>query len=101
MKLPIFITSIKELMLMQTGWSGILGPLVSSPSNQASLLKDIAVTNGTTVINHLLGQKLQGWRVVGINAAATLYDQQASNPTPELTLILVSNAACTISLEVF
>jgi hypothetical protein len=61
----------------------------------------VALANGTTVVNHLLGRKLIGWRIIGINGAATIYDQQASNQTPALTLVLVSNAAVIANLEVF
>lgn len=42
-----------------------------------------------------------GWRVVGINAAITLYDGQATNQTPELTLILNASGPALINLEVF
>lgn len=86
---------------MQTKWASILNPLISSPSNQASILSGVLLQTGTNVVNHLLGRKLQGWRVIGINAASTLYDSQASNQTPDLTLILVSSANCTVNLEVF
>lgn len=101
MKLPIFLTQSRDLMLMQTKWKSILDILLGNPSLQTSILSDVPLINGTTTINHLLGQSLTGWRIIGINAAATIYDKQASNQTPNLTLILTSNAACVVTLEVF
>lgn len=101
MLLPLQQTEDQSLSLLQTKWKAIIDPLLSSPSNQANILSVIPLSNGTTVINHLLGRKLVGWRIIGINAAATVYDKQASNQTPAETLILVSNAACIVNLEVF
>lgn len=101
MQLPLFQTAVKELSLMQTKWKSILDPLLGNLSSQSSLLPNVALNNGTTVVNHMLGRKLIGWSIVGINGAATIYDQQASNQTPQSTLVLISNAAVTVSLEVF
>lgn len=97
MTLPFGLT----LEMMQTKWRSILNPLLANPTNNSSLLRGISLINGTTTINHLLGETLQGWKVVGIDGAATIYDQQANNPRPELTLVLVSNAAVQVTLEVF
>ena len=101
MKLPIFQSSDDTLSLIQTKWASVLNILLGNPSLQNIILPNVAVINGQTVINHLLGKKLQGWRIVGLNAAATIYDSQSTNPHPELTLILNSNAAATLQLEVF
>ena len=88
-------------MLLQTKWKSILDVLLSNPSLQSSILQNVSLINGTNTINHLLGRKLVGWRIIGINAAATLYDKQATNSRSDLTLILVSNAACIAQIEVF
>lgn len=85
----------------RTRWKSILDVLLGNPSLDCSILPSVALINGTTVVNHLLGRKLTGWRIVGINAVATIYDKQSSNQTPDLTLVLTSNAAVTVSLEVF
>ena len=85
----------------RTKWKSILDVLLGNPSLNCSILQDVSLANGTTVINHRLGRKLQGWRVVRIDGAATIYDQQDSNPNPQLTLVLVSSAAVITSLEVF
>lgn len=96
-----FQTAVKELMLLQTDWISKLNPLLANPSNNSSILNDIALVTGTNTINHLLGHKLQGWSIIRRNGTATIYDTQASNPMPELTLVLVASAPITISLEVF
>lgn len=101
MNLPIFLTQIKDLSLMQTKWASILNPLLSNVSVQNGILKNVALGNGTTVVNHLLGRKLIGWRLIRIRSSAQIYDTQDSNLTPEITLVLVSNAAVVVDLEVF
>jgi hypothetical protein len=101
MLLPIFQTQIQELILLQNKWASILNQMISNRSLQSSILPNLYLKNGTTVINHLLGKKLTGWRIIGINGPATIYDEQNSNQTPQTTLILVSNAAVMINLEVF
>lgn len=99
--LPIFQTKIQELLLLQNKWSAILNALISNPSLQSNILSSISLNNGTTVINHLLGRKLTGWRVIGINGAATIYDNQTTNQTPQTNLVLISDAAVVVNLEVF
>lgn len=89
------------LSLMQTQWATQLDPLISNPVTQGQLLMNIVLINGTTVINHKLGRKLVGWFPVGQNAAASLFDNQSTNPTPQLTLSITSNAVATVNLWVF
>lgn len=101
MNLPIFLTQLKDLMLMQTKWAAILNPFMANPSLQSNILSNIPLANGTTVVNHMLGRNLLGWRVVRQRAQASIHDSQDSNQTPSLTLTLVSNAAVNIDLEVF
>ena len=95
-----FQTAVKELMLLQTDWRSKLNPLLANPSNNNSILKDIGLATGSNTINHLLGQPLLGWNIIRRNGPATVYDTQATNPRPELTLVLVASAPVTISLEV-
>ena len=82
-------------------WASILNPVIANPITQGNLLKDVSLSNGTTIVNHKLGKDLSGWFVVGINGVATIYDNQASNQTPNLTLSLTSNAAVIVNLWVF
>lgn len=86
---------------MSTKWSAIINPFLQNPSNNRSILKNVSLTTGTNTINHLLGAPLQGWNPVRVRASATFYDQQDTNQTPELTLILISSSNVVIDLEVF
>ncbi len=100
-QLPYYQTAIKELSLLETKWKSLLDPMLGNPSLQSTILSNVSLINGTTAVNHRLGRKLQGWRIVRIKAAATIYDNQDSNPHQDLTLILISNAAVVVDLEVF
>jgi hypothetical protein len=86
---------------MQSQWKAQLDPVLSNPLLQGQLLTQVSLNNGTTTINHGLGRKLVGWFLVGISGAGTVYDTQTTNQTPQLTLVLVSNAAVTANLWVF
>lgn len=91
----------QSLNMMQQQWASILDPLLANPSNSSLILPNVLLSNGTTVVNHKLGQALQGWSIVRQRGLASIYDQQDSNQTPALTLVLVSNAAVSVDLEVF
>ena len=86
---------------LETQWKSQLDPVLSNQLLQGQLLANIALANGTTIVNHKLGRKLIGWFIVGIDGAATVYDNQASNQTPQITLSLTSNAAVNVNLWVF
>lgn len=97
MPLPIKL----PLDQMQTLWKSQIDPALGNSLINGTQLIGINLINGTTVINHKLGRKLQGWFLTGLNAAATIYDQQSSNPSPQLTLILHSSASCLVNIWVF
>ena len=97
MQLPYGLT----LQMLQTRWRSILNPLLSNPTNNVSVLKNVSLKTGTNVVNTLLDQKLQGWFIVRQRSAGSIYDQQDSNQSPELTLILVSSADVSVDLAVF
>lgn len=82
-------------------WAATLNPVVSNPVVGGNLLKNIVLASGDNVINHGLGENLQGYWVVLNSAAVTFYDKQATNPRPQLTLILNASGATTVSLYVF
>lgn len=86
---------------MSTRWASIIEPVLNASIVNGQLLENVALINGTTIVNHRLGRKLIGWIVVGRNAASTIYDNQATNQRPQLTLSLTSNAAVTCTLWVF
>lgn len=96
-----FQSDDRNFQMMQNSWASEINPLLSRPLNQSNILNNVVLINGTTVVNHLLGRKLQGWFIVGQNASAIIYDAQANNQKPELTLVLISNAAVTVNIAVF
>jgi hypothetical protein len=85
----------------QDRWASIIGPLLDNPSLNSIILKNVSLATGSNVVNHKLGRNLQGWKPTRIRSAATIYDQQDTNQTPNLTLILVSSAPVVVDLEVF
>ncbi len=96
-----FQTDSRDLMLLQTDWIAKINPILANPLNAPSILKNVRLTTGANVINHLLGHKLQGWFIVRQRSAGTVYDTQDSNQMPELTLQLTSSANVTVDLAVF
>lgn len=85
----------------QNKWATILDKVVVNPIINGQQLNDIVLKTGPNVINHKLGRKLQGWYVVGQNGPASIYDTQASNQLPALTLNLTSDADVTIAIWVY
>lgn len=98
MKLPIFQSDDRILSMLQTKWASILNPVLGNPINSANLLAGVHLASGVTVVNHGLDRLPQGWFVVDINGAATIYRSAAFSP---ITLTLTSSAAVTVSLAVF
>lgn len=97
-KLPYYQGLGQTLSLLQTKWISILNPFLSNPLNEVTVLTDVALSDGETVINHGLGQVLQGWFIVDITAPATIYRSAPFNST---NLTLTSDAAVTVDLGVF
>ncbi len=99
--LPFFQTDDRTLSQLQTRWRQELNPLLALPLNQGIILENVALANGSTQVNHLLGRRLNGWILTRVRASATIYDTQDANKTPATTLTLVSNAVVTVDLFVF
>lgn len=87
--------------MAQTTWAQALDPIIANPMTNPSILKNVSLVAGTNVIDHKLGRRLQGWNSVRVRSAASIFDQQDSNQTPQLTLILVSSADVVVDLMVF
>lgn len=86
--------------MAQTTWAQALDPVISNLLVNGQLLKDIALSNGTTVINHKLGRQPQGWILSAPKGAAIVY-QASQQPNPTLTLTVISNAAVMTDMWVF
>lgn len=85
-------------MLMQTKWASQLNPVLANPATNASILKNVPLIAGINVINHLLGETLQGWIVTDINATCTIF---RSAPKNDLTLTLTVSAPAIADILVF
>lgn len=100
--LPQFKSEDRDFELMQSAWSTALNPLLRNAALQSLILPNIQLVIGPNVINHKLGRKLQGWKIVRKRGPATdIYDQQDNNASPALTLALNSNAIVNVDIEVF
>lgn len=85
----------------QNTWATQLDPLLNQPLSKALYLKNVSLVAGTNTINHKLGRRLEGWNPTRVRAAATLYDAQDQNQTPQLTLVIVASAPVVVDLVVF
>lgn len=102
MTLPQFQSSDRNFQMMQNAWASQLDPILRNPATQSLLLKNVTLLTGTTnTINHLLGRVLQGWKIIRQRAAASIYDTQDLNASPQLTLTLITSANVVVDLEVF
>lgn len=81
-------------------WAATLNPVIQNPLVDGRFLSTVLAT-GNNVLNHGLGRKLQGYLVILKSANVDIYDAQSSNQRTDLTLILNSSGAATISLYVF
>lgn len=88
------------LPVMQTKWKAEIDPILSNPLNSISVLSGIKLVSGTNIINHFLGRVMQGWILVDIQEAASIY-RPATSPFNSQTLTLVSTAPATIAIGVF
>lgn len=86
---------------MQVKWAADINPVLINPLVAGRLIQDTDLIIGNNIINHKLGRKLQGWFLVGINGAAQIYDNQATNQMTDLTLSLTSDANVKVALWVF
>jgi hypothetical protein len=82
-------------------WKSLIDPILANPILAGQQLDNIPLVSGVNTVNHGLGRKLQGYFIVLNSAAATFYDNQSTNSSPTLTLILVASAATTVSLWVY
>lgn len=73
----------------------------SNPINGGTTLTSVSLNAGDNTIPHKLSQKLQGWFIVRLRGAATIYDKQDSNPSQDKNLILNSSASVTVDIFVF
>lgn len=98
MQLPLQQTAVKDLSLIQTKWKSILDPVLANPLTNMAILKNVALSTGNNAVPHLLQEIQQGWVIVDIQGAATIYRNGAFN---SVYLYLSSSAPVTVSIGVF
>lgn len=87
-----------NLGMMQNAWATVLNPWLKNPLSNGVYVKDVSLVSGANVVNHKLGRTPQGWFLIDIQGAETVYRSAAFN---DLTLTLTASAAVTVSLYVF
>lgn len=78
-----------------------LNGLIKNPLMSGQLIQDIELDVGSNVVNHKLNRNLIGWMIVRQRSAANVFDTQDSNDTPNLNLLLTSDAIVSVDLYVF
>lgn len=99
--LPNFHTQDQNFQRLQSQWSSQLNPMLANPSLQSSILKNVQLITGSNTVNHLLGRKLVGWRIVRKRGPGSIYDTQDANQAPNLTLLLTTDTDISVDIEVF
>lgn len=79
-------------------WAQALNPIIANPIANTRIIPNQVLINGVTVINHGLGRLMQGWFLVDINGASTIY---RSAPMSDRILTLTSSAIVTVNIGVF
>lgn len=79
-------------------WAAELNPVLANPMTNMAILKNVVLASGNNTIPHLLQQNQQGWVILDIQGAATIYRNGAFNDT---YLYLHSSAGVTCNIGVF
>ena len=82
----------------QKRWKSQLDPVLANAIFQGQQLPSQALKVGDNVINHKLGRMMQGWFIVDVDNASTIYRSQPLNAT---LLTLNASAACNVSIWVY
>jgi hypothetical protein len=91
-------TDNRVLNQIQDNVQRALQPLVTSPLSDGLILENVSLAVGSNSVTHPLGRAVKGWTTMRVRAAATFYDTQDSNPTPDKTLQITASAAATVDL---
>lgn len=100
-KFQVVQSSNQDLMTVQQNLTRTLNPIFNTNTLGGNILQSISLNTGTNTINHKLGRNLSGWQIVRQRAAASIFDTQDTNQTPNLTLTLTSSAPVVCDLYVF
>lgn len=78
-----------------------LNQILGNPIVPGNILLGQVLAVGDNTVNHGLGRALQGWIIIGITAAVSIFDKQATNTATQTTLILNASGVVTVNLYVF
>ena len=91
-------TGSREVDQLQSNILSKLNPLLAEPLLGGHVIQTVALKTGANSLAHGLDYELQGWLLTRVEGPATIYDTQASNPTPTKTLNLVTSADVTVNI---
>lgn len=78
-----------------------LEPFIKAPLLGGLLLKNVSLASGSTLVNHGLGRKPEGWIVVRKRANIDVWDDQDNNVNQTTTLKLEASGAVVVDLWIF
>ena len=90
-------TGTTENARQQTAIEQAVAPAIRAELLDGRLIDNVSLSVGTNLIEHKLARVPRGYIIVFKNAAAEIYNAEATN----LHLPLISNLACTISIWIF
>jgi len=77
-------------------------PITDSSIIDGRIISDIELSSGTiSKIAHKLGRKLQGWVIVGKNAAQHVYDDNSGQTDLDTYIHLTAGGTVTVNVWVF
>jgi hypothetical protein len=101
LSLPKVQTTDRLINQLQNNIISGLKPLTSNAQNQGTIVASVQLKAGSNTVSHGLGYQLTGWTIVRQRSAASIYDQQDANATPQTTLVLVSSASALVDIYCF
>jgi len=72
--------------------------VLAVPLVNGTMLENVILNTGATVINHMLGRKMQGWIITDIDGSAVIYRSVDFN---SVSLTLTSSSKVSVNLWVF
>lgn len=92
---------IRVINALTTNLQQIFTALTKQVQLNSVVLQNISLVVGTNNVPHTLGRTLTGWKIVRQNGLALIFDRQDTNPNPNNYLVLQSDAAVVVSLELY
>src|ERR1700689_4122670 len=86
---------------LQANIQDSIQPMVQLIQNDSLILKNVSLKQAVSpnMISHTLGRVPVKWNIMA-HGAATIYDTQATNKSPQLTLNLMTSADVLVDIEI-